>query len=129
MTSPSRGCVAVRRHLPRRTPSEEAHERARGHREHHRRQELVRAARHAGVTDERVLSVLLTTPREAFGALETRTAAYDDAPLLDRPRPGHEQPSLSALMLEGLALTGGEHVLEVGTAGGFPDRVAGSAGR
>ncbi|PKW17313.1 protein-L-isoaspartate O-methyltransferase [Saccharopolyspora spinosa] len=82
-------------------------------------EELVRAARHAGVTDERVLRVLHTTPREVFVPLEARTAAYDDAPLLIAHGQVTTQPSLSALMLEGLALTGGEHVLEVGTGVGF----------
>lgn len=82
-------------------------------------EELVRAARHAGVTDERVLRVLLATPREVFVPLEARTAAYDDAPLLIGHGQVTTQPSLSALMLEGLALTGGEHVLEIGTGVGF----------
>ncbi|MGI8313167.1 protein-L-isoaspartate O-methyltransferase family protein [Saccharopolyspora hattusasensis] len=51
--------------------------------------------------------------------LEARTAAYDDAPLLIGHGQVTTQPSLSALMLEGLALTGGEHVLEIGTGVGF----------
>ncbi|MGW1676188.1 protein-L-isoaspartate O-methyltransferase [Saccharopolyspora sp. NPDC002376] len=92
-------------------------------------EDLVRAARRAGVSDERVLTALRATPRGAFAPLEDRRAVYADVPLLI----GHDQvttqPSLSALMLEGLALAGDEHVLEVGTGAGFQTALlAGLAG-
>ncbi|MDA3627968.1 protein-L-isoaspartate O-methyltransferase [Saccharopolyspora sp. WRP15-2] len=82
-------------------------------------EDLVRAARRAGVSDERVLTALRATPREAFAPLEDRRAVYDDAPLWIGHGQVTTQPSLSALMLEGLALVGDEHVLEVGTGAGF----------
>ncbi len=80
---------------------------------------LVRAARAAGVLDQRVLHALRTTPRAGFVPANHVQEAYED-----RPIPiGHDQvttqPSLSARMIEGLALTGDEHVLEVGTGLGY----------
>lgn len=76
-------------------------------------------ARSAGVRDERVLDALCRIPRAGFGPAEYVESAYRD-----RPFPiGHDQvttqPSLSARMLDGLALAGTEHVLEVGTGLGF----------
>jgi protein-L-isoaspartate(D-aspartate) O-methyltransferase len=81
--------------------------------------DLAAASRLAGVTDERVLDAVRRIPRAAFVAAEVRDRAYEDRPL---PIP-HEQvttqPSLVARMVEGLALRGGERVLEVGAGYGW----------
>lgn len=81
--------------------------------------DLVFAARDAGVTDERVLAAIEAVPRVAFAPVAFAGAAYDDEPL---PIPHGQvttQPSLSATMIAGLALTGEEGVLEVGTGYGY----------
>ena len=82
-------------------------------------EDLVDAVRAAGVSDERVLAAFRAVPRALFVPPKLVERAYDDIPL---PIP-HEQvttqPSLVARMVEGLALTGSEEVLEVGTGYGF----------
>ncbi|MEU5097420.1 protein-L-isoaspartate(D-aspartate) O-methyltransferase [Streptomyces sp. NPDC020996] len=82
-------------------------------------EDLVRAVRAVGITDERLLEAVRATPRAAFVPAGHRTRAYADAPVPI----GHEQvttqPSLSATMIEGLDLSGDEHVLEIGTGLGF----------
>ena len=80
---------------------------------------LVRAVRAAGVRDRRVLQAVRVTPRAGFVPADYVHVAYDDQPIPI----GHEQvttqPSLSARMIEGLALAGDEHVLEIGTGLGY----------
>ncbi|MER7819581.1 protein-L-isoaspartate(D-aspartate) O-methyltransferase [Streptomyces sp. NPDC096153] len=86
-------------------------------------EDLVRAARAAGVRDERVLEALRSVPRDAFVPRAEAGAAYRDAPV---PLPHGQvttQPSLVALMVEALGLTGGERVLEIGTGYGFQTAV------
>jgi protein-L-isoaspartate(D-aspartate) O-methyltransferase len=81
--------------------------------------ELVQAVKAVGITDQRLLDVIRMVPRTGFVPVEYAAAAHDDSPIPI----GHEQvttqPSLSARMIEGLALTGNEHVLEVGTGLGY----------
>ncbi|MEV6211863.1 methyltransferase domain-containing protein [Kitasatospora sp. NPDC051914] len=82
-------------------------------------EDLVRAVRAAGVRDERLLGAIRAIPRAGFVPAEQAGSAY-----LDRPVPIPHglvttQPSLSAVMIGGLALSGDEHVLEVGTGLGF----------
>ena len=75
--------------------------------------------RRAGVRDARVLEALGDVPRAAFVPPGLADRAYVDEPL---PIPRDQvttQPSLVAKMLEALALTGSERVLEVGTGYGF----------
>lgn len=81
--------------------------------------ELARAARWAGVADERVLAVIAAVPRSAFVPAEYTAEAYADRPL---PIPHGQvttQPSLSAVMAAGLGLCGSENVLEIGTGYGY----------
>jgi protein-L-isoaspartate(D-aspartate) O-methyltransferase len=82
-------------------------------------EDLVVAARAAGVTERRVLAAILRIPREAFVPAAYAGWAYADEPI---PIPHHQvttQPSLSAAMIAALGLTGEEQVLEVGTGYGY----------
>ena len=84
-----------------------------------RLEKLVTAARRAGVDDPRVLDAMRRVPRAAFVPFDQVELAYDDGPV---PIPHGQvttQPSLSARMIQGLRLAGGEHVLEVGTGYGY----------
>jgi protein-L-isoaspartate(D-aspartate) O-methyltransferase len=80
---------------------------------------LVAAARAAGVTDARVLEAIRRTPRTAFVPAVRVTWAYDDAPIAIPHHQVTTQPSLSAAMIAALSLTGTEEVLEVGTGYGY----------
>ena len=80
---------------------------------------LLLAARAAGVTDERVLDAIRDTPREAYVPSTVADIADFDRPL---PLPHGQvttQPSLTAVMIAGLSLGGGERVLEIGTGYGY----------
>ncbi|WP_203882970.1 protein-L-isoaspartate(D-aspartate) O-methyltransferase [Planotetraspora kaengkrachanensis] len=82
-------------------------------------EDLVRAVRAAGVRDERLLQAFRAVPRAGFIPADDAAAAYDDVPLPIAHGQVTTQPSLSARMIEGLGLTGDEHVLEIGTGVGF----------
>lgn len=72
-----------------------------------------------GVRDQRVLDAVRKVPRHEFVPPQSRRRAYEDVPL---PIPHDQvttQPSLTAKMIEALALSGGERVLEIGTGHGF----------
>jgi len=78
--------------------------------------------RAAGVSDERLLRAIRAIraiPRAGFVPVEQTGVAYQDRPIPIAHGQVTTQPSLSAAMIESLALTGGEHVLEVGTGLGF----------
>ncbi|MBC2900515.1 protein-L-isoaspartate(D-aspartate) O-methyltransferase [Streptomyces cupreus] len=82
-------------------------------------EDLVRAARAVGVTDERLLDAVRGIPRAEFVPAEHVASAYRDTPV---PLPHDQvttQPSLVAMMVSALGLTGGERVLEVGTGYGW----------
>jgi protein-L-isoaspartate(D-aspartate) O-methyltransferase len=81
--------------------------------------DLVAAAQDAGVDDPRVLAVIRTIRRADFVPADHAGVAYRDQPV---PIPHHQvttQPSLSARMVQALALSGTERVLEVGTGYGY----------
>ncbi|MFE5587652.1 protein-L-isoaspartate O-methyltransferase [Kitasatospora sp. NPDC056531] len=82
-------------------------------------EDLVRAARAAGVRDERLLGAIRAIPRAGFVPAWQEGIAYQDTPVPIPHGLVTTQPSLSAAMIEGLALIGDEHVLEVGTGLGF----------
>ncbi len=80
---------------------------------------LVRAALAAGVSDERVLAAMRATSRAGFVPGNYVTVADRDEPIPIGHGQVTTQPSLSARMIEGLRLAGGDHVLEIGTGLGF----------
>ncbi len=79
----------------------------------------MQAVRAVGVSDERLLQAVRATPREAFVPAGHRASAYRDVPLPIGHGQVTTQPSLSAMMIESLELSGDEHVLEIGTGFGF----------
>jgi protein-L-isoaspartate(D-aspartate) O-methyltransferase len=85
----------------------------------HSVEDLVRALRVAGIGDERLLQAVRATPRAEFVPAGHEAIAYVDVPVPIGHRQVTTQPSLSATMIEGLGLSGSEHVLEVGTGLGF----------
>jgi protein-L-isoaspartate(D-aspartate) O-methyltransferase len=80
---------------------------------------LVAAAEATGVKDPRVLDAVRRVPRDAFVPPEHAAGAYRDEPIPIPLGQVTTQPSLSACMIAALGLTGGEHVLEVGTGYGY----------
>lgn len=91
-----------------------------------RRAMLDHQLRGRGIRDLRVLAAFAHVPREAFVAPELRARAYDDAPLPIGDAQTISQPYVVALAAEALALTGGEHVLEIGTGCGYAAAILGT---
>jgi protein-L-isoaspartate(D-aspartate) O-methyltransferase len=75
--------------------------------------------RQRGIRDSRVLQAFLDVPRHEFVPIEKRVQAYDDQPLEIGAGQTISQPYIIAAMLQALALTGKEHVLDVGTGSGY----------
>jgi protein-L-isoaspartate(D-aspartate) O-methyltransferase len=81
--------------------------------------DLLAALSDAGVRDSRLLEAVRAVPRAAFVPSAVADRAYHDTPL---PIPHDQvttQPSLVAKMVEALALSGAERVLEIGTGYGW----------
>jgi protein-L-isoaspartate(D-aspartate) O-methyltransferase len=72
-----------------------------------------------GITDERVLTAMARVPRHEFTPPTFRDRAYEDHPLPIGQGQTISQPYIVALMLEALALTPRDRVLEVGTGSGY----------
>jgi protein-L-isoaspartate(D-aspartate) O-methyltransferase len=73
----------------------------------------------ARIGDQRVLEVIASTPREPFVPAGLRDRAYEDEALPIAGGQTISQPLVVARMLELLALTGDELVLDVGTGSGY----------
>jgi len=71
------------------------------------------------VRDPRVLQAMRTVPRERFVPERLRDAAYDDRALPIGGGQTISQPTIVGIMVEALALTGEERVLEIGTGSGY----------
>jgi protein-L-isoaspartate(D-aspartate) O-methyltransferase len=84
-----------------------------------REQMIEQQVRAWDVLDARVLDTLRRIPRDAFVAPQHRFLAFADVEI-PLPRGQHMlRPSVVGRLLQALALTGGERVLEVGTGSGF----------
>jgi protein-L-isoaspartate(D-aspartate) O-methyltransferase len=85
-----------------------------------RRTHMVEAQlRQRGIRDERVLTAMAKVPRHEFIGAPYRDQAYDDNPLPIGQGQTISQPYIVALMLELLAPTPNQTVLEVGTGSGY----------
>jgi len=71
------------------------------------------------VVDERVLAAMERVPRELFLPERLQRRAYEDAALPIGEGQTISQPYMVARIAEALALTGDEHVLDVGTGSGY----------
>ena len=83
------------------------------------RQKLVEIVRAKGVRDLAVLRAVGEVPRHRFVPPALLRQAYDDGALPIGMGQTISQPSLQALTIEQLALTGHEKVLEIGTGSGY----------
>jgi len=84
------------------------------------RQQMVKHQIEArGVRSQVVLDAMQKVPREQFLPRNLREFAYDDNPLPISAQQTISQPYIVAFMTEGLALEGGEKVLEIGTGSGY----------
>jgi protein-L-isoaspartate(D-aspartate) O-methyltransferase len=72
-----------------------------------------------GVRDPRVLDAMREVPREQFVPLDRAKQAHDDCALPIGEGQTISQPYIVGLMLEALALSGEEIVLEIGTGSGY----------
>jgi len=72
-----------------------------------------------GVRSQKVLDAMRSVPRELFLPEDIREFAYEDAPLPIAANQTISQPYIVAFMTEGLALEGGEKVLDIGTGSGY----------
>jgi protein-L-isoaspartate(D-aspartate) O-methyltransferase len=78
-----------------------------------------RQLRERDIEDERVLGAMERVPRELFVPPDLQERAYDDAALPIGEGQTISQPYMVARIAEALALTGREHVLDVGTGSGY----------
>jgi protein-L-isoaspartate(D-aspartate) O-methyltransferase len=83
------------------------------------RSRLVEIVRSKGVRDLAVLRAVGEVPRHRFVPQALLRQAYDDGALPIGSGQTISQPSLQALTIEKLVLTGREKVLEIGTGSGY----------
>jgi len=84
-----------------------------------RRQMVELQLRARGIADERVLTAMQRVPRHEFAPEPYRSQAYEDHPLPIAEGQTISQPYIVALMLEALALSPSDKVLEIGTGSGY----------
>lgn len=78
-----------------------------------------------GIRSPEVLDAMRAVPREEFVPEHLKKLAYQDSPLPIGSGQTISQPHVVALMIEALALKGGENVLEVGGGSGYAAAVLG----
>ena len=83
------------------------------------RRRLIETLQANGIRDLAVLRAFDEVPRHLFVPTGVRHRAYDDAALPIGSGQTISQPSIHALYLDVLKLTGKERVLEIGTGSGF----------
>lgn len=89
---------------------------------------LVKAAKKAGVRNQRVLDAVAVVPRERFVPADQVRRATDDGPIPIPCGQTTSQPSLVARMVEALGLQEGDRVLEVGTGLGYQAAILAALG-
>ena len=89
------------------------------HELHGPRRRLIETLQANGIRDLAVLRAFDEVPRHLFVPTGVRHRAYEDAALPIGSGQTISQPSIHALYLDVLHLTGNERVLEVGTGSGF----------
>ena len=72
-----------------------------------------------GIRDERVLAAMSHVPRHEFVAVDYRDQVYEDHPIPIGEGQTISQPYIVAIMLQALALSSSDVVLEVGTGSGY----------
>jgi len=82
-----------------------------------------------GITDLAVLDAFARVPREEFVPPDLRRHAYDDTPLGIGFGQTISQPYVVAMTVEALALSGHEHVLEIGAGSGYAAAILGLLAR
>lgn len=83
------------------------------------RRQLIETIRDRGIHDLEVLRTFDLVPRHLFVPDAVQHRAYEDAPLPIGFGQTASQPSLQALYLQMLGITGSDRVLEVGTGSGY----------
>ncbi|MEA3361786.1 MAG: protein-L-isoaspartate(D-aspartate) O-methyltransferase [Thermodesulfobacteriota bacterium] len=76
-----------------------------------------------GITDQRVLDVMLTVPRHLFVGAGLQSHSYGDASLPIGEKQTISQPYMVAAMTAALELQGDERILEIGTGSGYQTAV------
>ena len=84
-----------------------------------RRQMVDSQLRARGLSDQRVLDAMTRVPRDEFTPESYRDQAYEDHPLPIGEGQTISQPYIVGLMLEALALSPADRVLEIGTGSGY----------
>lgn len=83
------------------------------------REEMVRDISRRGIASSTVLESMMRVPRHLFVSEALRYRAYHDTSLPIGFGQTISKPSVIARMVQGLALTGRERVLEIGTGSGY----------
>ena len=94
-----------------------------------RKEMVVKQLAARGIVSAAVLGAMRTIPREAFLPEHLRAFAYEDRPLPIGAKQTISQPYIVALMIDALALAGGEAALEIGTGSGYAAAILGTLAR